>query len=330
MTLSELQPHLHSLPAQPALIPYRTSYYREGWGFCLAHEQRVALDDGTHEVVVDSRLEEGSLTYGECVLPGDSAREVLVYTHTCHPSLANDNLAGIAVCVFLARWLSARPRRYTYRIVFGPGTIGSLAWLSRNVERLPLIAHGLVGVLLGLPQPICYKETRTGGAAIDRIVRRVLKRADVPHIIEPFSPYGYDERQFGSPGFSLPVGRLSRAREEGYDAYHTSADTPDLITGPALAGSLALFQSVVEAIESECYYRNLHGCGEPQLGRRGLYRTGGGSALPSRERALLWMLSLSDGTHSLLDIAERSGLAPEVLAQATADLVAEGMLEAVQ
>ncbi|MGC4083765.1 MAG: DUF4910 domain-containing protein [Vicinamibacterales bacterium] len=141
---------------------------------------------------------------------------MLFYTHTCHPSLANDNLAGVVVCAFLARWLSERPRRYTYRVVFGPGTIGSLAWLSRNVDVLPRIAHGLVGVLLGLPQCVRYKQTRSGDAAIDRIVRRVLQRRGAEHVIEPFGPYGYDERQFGSPGFTLPVGRLSRATEEGY------------------------------------------------------------------------------------------------------------------
>lgn len=324
----ELEAHLHSLPEHPDRVPYRTSYYAEGWAFCLSHRQRQSLGDGDYEVAIDSTLAPGSLSYGECVLPGSTDEEVLFYTHTCHPSLANDNLSGIAVCTFLARWLADRPRRYTYRFVFGPGTLGSLVWLSRNEARLDRIRYGLVAVLLGDGGPLRYKCTRHGSAAIDRIVKRALVASARPHAIEPFSPFGYDERQFGSPGFDLPVGRLSRSANGGYPEYHTSADDLSVVSPQALAESLSACMTVVAGIEGHRCFRNLEPKGEPQLGRRGLYRREGGAALPERELAMLWILTLSDGAHSLDDVAEASGLEPEFLSEVARDLVGAGLLAA--
>jgi aminopeptidase-like protein len=326
MSLAELQPHLHSLPEQPELIPYRTGYYDEGWGFCLAHRDRAALRDGDYEVVIDSTLSDGSLTYGECVLPGTSDEEVLLYTHTCHPSLANDNLTGIAVSTFLARWLEPLARRYTYRFVFAPGTIGSLVWLARNQARLPLIRHGLVLALLGGPGPLQYKRTRHGGAEVDRAAEHALKQSRGEYAVHPFSPYGYDERQFGSPGFNLPVGRLSRSANGEYPEYHTSADNLALVNARALSGALAACVDVVEILEGNHRYVNTSPFGEPQLGRRGLYRPVGGESPREREMALLWTLNLSDGQHSLLDIAECAGLEFRLVREVAEDLRGAGLL----
>jgi aminopeptidase-like protein len=330
MRLAELQAHLHSLPTQPDLIPYRTSYYTNAWGFCLADRQRAALRDENYDVCIDSTLEDGSLTYGEAVLPGETDEEVLFHTHTCHPSLANDNLSGIAVCACLARQLAKVRRRFTYRFVLAPGTIGSLVWLSRNQDRWPRIRHGLVLVSLGDGGPLRYKRSRRGASDIDRAAAHALESMGEAFEIEPFSPYGYDERQFGSPGINLPVGRLSRSAQGAYREYHTSADNLDLVQPDALARSLDACLAIVSILERDCRYLNTSPCGEPQLGRRGLYRSTGGNALPNRELAMLWTLNLSDGAHSLLDIAERAGLEFALIAQVADELIAAGLLEAMR
>ena len=326
IALRDLQRHLHSVPEQPEIVPYRTSYYDESWGFCLSHRQREALPDGDYEVFIDSTLSDGSLTYGECLLSGASDDEVLIYTHTCHPSLANDNLSGIAVCTFLARLLESRDRRYSYRFVFAPGTIGSLVWLSRNLNRLPRIRHGLVAVLLGDPGRLRYKRSRNGNAEIDRAAQHALKHSTAEYDIDAFSPSGYDERQFGSPGINLPVGRLSRSANGGYAQYHTSADNLALIQPESLAGSLSACADIVEILENDRRYVNTSPFGEPQLGRRGLYRKTGGGLLPDRETAMLWTLNLSDGAHSLLDIAERAGLDFRVVRRTADELRDAGLL----
>jgi len=327
MRLVDLQPHLHSLPDQPDLIPYKTSYYDEAWGFCLSHRQRQGLSDAAYDVVIDSTLSDGSRTYGECLLPGAADDEVLIYTHTCHPSLANDNLAGIAVCVFLARLLASAKRRYSYRFVFAPGTIGSLVWLSRNQHRLSRIRHGLVAVLLGDSGSMRYKQSRRGDAEIDRAMLHALKHSGVPYQLEAFSPYGYDERQFGSPGFDLPVGRLSRSPNGGYPEYHTSADNLAFVRPESLAGSLSVCADVMEILENNGRFLNTSPFGEPQLGRRGLYRTTGGGPAPEREMALLWTLNLSDGAHTLLDIAERAGVDFRLIRRTTEELTGAGLLK---
>lgn len=326
MTRDELEPHLYSLPDRPDWIPYRTSYYREHWGFCLKHREYANLGKGPFQVVIDSTLGPGSLTYAECVVPGTSGEEAIVYTHTCHPSLANDNLTGIAAATFLARQLLEEQPRRTWRFVFGPGTIGSLAWLSRNEDRLGGITAGLTIGLLGDPGPITYKRSRRGDSVTDRAAAYVLGRRRAASRVIDFEPYGYDERQFCSPGFDLPVGRLTRSPNGAYAEYHTSADNLEFIRPEYLADSIHTLASIVTVVDENRWMLNLSPKGEPRLGKRGLYGTVGGTAPGEFEHALLWILSLSDGKHDLLAIAERSGIEFDVLVQAAAALESAGLL----
>jgi aminopeptidase-like protein len=334
LPLDELKKHLFTLPDKPDLIPYRTSYYKETWGFCLSHNQLQALPEGEYEVRIDSTLADGSLTYGELFLPGESEREVLLSTHVCHPSLCNDNLSGIAVMTWLARELQARPRRrYSYRFLFIPGTIGSITWLARNEERAGRIAHGLVAANLGDPGGFHYKRTRNGFAEIDRAVLNVLETSGEPFGDEHFVPFGYDERQYSSPGFNLNVGSLTRTPYGRYPEYHTSADNLGFVRPEALEGSLRTYLAVMDVLEGNRRYLNLNPKCEPQLGRRGLYRTIGGDdagAGRARELALLWVLNLSDGEYSLLEIAERSGMAFAAIREAADALLEVELLREVK
>jgi aminopeptidase-like protein len=324
MTLETLRPHLHTLPEQPDRIPYRTSYYAEQWGFCLEHARLAELRDGEeYEVVIDTTLEDGHLTYGECILRGREPSEVLISAHVCHPSLANDNLSGIAVATHLARALTEVDRRHTYRFVFAPGTIGSITWLARNADAAARVAHGLVLTGVGDPGAPTYKRSRRGDSTIDRAMAHVLGDGGREHALEDFSPWGYDERQYCSPGFNLAVGCLMRTPHGRYPEYHTSADDLGFVTADALADSLDCCLAAVDVLERDATYRNLSPHGEPQLGRRGLYGALGGSAdKRTDELALLWVLNLSDGDYSLLAIAERSGLPFRTVARA-ADLLAK-------
>lgn len=326
LSLAELRPHLHSLPDRPALIPYVTSYYKETWGFCLAQADLDRLTEGEYEVVIDSDLKEGSLTYGEWFLPGEIEDEVLISAHTCHPSLANDNLSGIAVAAHLGRSLLGTRPRYSYRILFAPGTIGSITWLARNEDRVGRIKHGLVLAGVGDRGNAAYKQTRRGDAEVDRAMVHLLGAAGQPTAVQAFSPWGYDERQYNSPGYDLAVGLLMRTPHGTYPEYHTSADDLAFVRAESLESSLELCRSLVDLLERNRTYRNLSPRGEPQLGRRGLYpSTGGGPAGPDR-MAVLWVLNQSDGHHSLLDIAVRSGVPFELIAAAAAALEAVGLL----
>ena len=331
LPLAELRPHLHTLPDHPDWVPYRTSYYTEAWGFCAAQRVVDALAPGDYEVVIDSTLAPGALSYGELVLPGETADEVLVSCHTCHPSLANDNLSGIAVAVALARALAARSaRRFTYRFLFIPGTIGSITWLATHRDVIPRIRHGLVLSCLGDAGGFTYKRSRRGDAPVDRAVAHVLRHGGAPHRLRDFVPYGYDERQYCSPGFDLPVGCLTRTPNGEYPEYHTSADNLDLVRPDALEASRSVLETVCAVLEGDARYRNTSPYGEPQLGRRGLYTaTGGAARLPGFEFALLWVLNFSDGAHSLLDIAERAGLPFAALRAAADALLKAGLLEVV-
>lgn len=330
LSLQELKQHLYTLPDRPDWIPYRTSYYRETWGFCLTQRQLDSLPEDEYEVVIDSSLEDGSLTYAECVVPGKSTEEILISCHACHPSLCNDNLSGLAVATFLAQALSGMERRFSYRFLFIPGTIGSIAWLSRNEQIVPLIKHGLVLACVGDPGPLSYKKSRRGNAEIDRAVLHLLATSGNPYNVRDFSPYGYDERQYCSPGFNLPVGCLNRTQHGKFPEYHTSADNLSFVTPEALAGSLRFCLDVFRVLENNLTYQNLNPKCEPQLGKRGLYRLMGG--LPdagARELAMLWVLNLSDGQHSLLDIAEHSTLKYDAILHAVKDLEESGLLASV-
>ncbi|MEZ4695538.1 MAG: DUF4910 domain-containing protein [Rhodothermales bacterium] len=332
VSLEELKPHLFSNPAMPDHIPYRTSYYKRDWGFCLSHHQLENLKDGNYRVVVRSSLEPGVLNYGELFVPGESEEEVLFSTHVCHPSLANDNLSGVALLTFLAdRILKADRRRFSYRFVFVPGTIGSITWLARNESRVARIQHGLVVACVGDPGHFHYKKSRRGTAEIDRVVEHILRRSGEPYGIRDFSPYGYDERQYCSPGFNLPLGCLSRTPHGKFPEYHTSADNPDFVTPVALEGSLLRFMEIVECLEQNRTYVNLNPKCEPQLGRRGLYRMMGGYADAQEDQmAMLWILNLADGSNSLLDIAERSGMGFDRLGKVADTLTEQGLLTSVR
>ena len=309
MPLHELREHLYSLPDHPDWIPYRTSYYVEKWGFCLTHKQLESLEEGEYEVFIDSTLEAGHLSYGEYLVKGETDQEVLLSCHICHPSLCNDNLSGIALLILLARYLENLPRlRYSYRFLFIPGTIGSITWLSRNEDKVNNIQHGLVVVCVGDPGPFTYKKSREGNAEIDIAVQNVLRLNELDYSVIEFYPYGYDERQYCSPAFNLHVGSLSRTTHGCYPEYHTSADNLDFISPDALAGSLRVYEMVIEVLEHNRKYLNTSPKCEPQLGKRGLYGGTGGSHANDKnfQMALLWVLNLSDGRYSLLDISERS------------------------
>ncbi|MGW6500980.1 DUF4910 domain-containing protein [Nonomuraea angiospora] len=324
MSLEELRGHLHTLPEQPDLIPYRTSYYAETWGFCLSQNTLDGMAGGPYEVEIDSTLADGHLTYGEHVIRGSSSQEVLISCHVCHPSLANDNLAGVAVAVALAQRLS--DPWYTYRFIFAPGTIGAITWLALNRERTDRIRHGVTLACAGDSGTITYKRSRRGDAEIDQVFAHVLK--DRPHTVLDFSPYGYDERQYCSPGFNLAVGSLTRTPYGGYPEYHTSADNPDFVLPEAMEDTLETLWTAVRVLEGNRRYQNLSPYGEPQLGARGLYGSlGGRSDTKQAQMAMLWVLSLSDGLNSLLDIAERSNLPFQAIADAAHALQNAGLVK---
>lgn len=334
---AELDEHLYSLPDRPELIPYRTSYYAERWGFCLADSVRRGLPDGEYRVRIDTTLDDGHLTYGEAVLPGRSEQEILVSTHCCHPSLANDNLSGLAVVAAMASRLSQlepEERRYTVRFVFVPGTIGAIVWLARNREGIGRVRHGLVASNLGDAGGFHYKRSRGGTLArgdgaggawpVDLAVERAAQSLGFELDVSDFVPFGYDERQYGSPGFDLPVGSLCRSPWGRYPEYHTSADDLSILDGERLVDSLRLFLGVCAELEERPCLLNLQPYAEPQLGRRGLYGSlGGDERGRERELAMLWVLNLADGRRSVEEIARRSGLEAEVF-----DAVVAALLEA--
>jgi aminopeptidase-like protein len=321
LPLPELKRHIFTLPDQPDLIPYRTSYYHERWGFCMAHRQLEALSEGIYEAVIDSSLEDGHLVYGEFLHEGASAEEFLLSAHICHPSLANDNCSGLALLTYVAKQLSSAKTRHSYRFLFAPGTIGSIAWLSAHEADVGRIKHGLVVSCVGDGGGPTYKRSRQGSALIDRAMCHLLKHDWPAANILDFSPYGYDERQFCSPGFDLPVGLFQRSQFATFPEYHTSADDLDFIKPEHLASSYALVMSVIDLIENNRRPLNLLPKCEPQLGRRGLFSTFGGDPDgPAKSMALLWVLNLADGGHTLLDIAERAGMPFRIIADAAAQL----------
>jgi aminopeptidase-like protein len=328
LSLAELRKHCYTRPDRPDWIPYRTSYYERNWGFCISHNQLLALPEDEYEVVIDSSLEKGQLTYGEWFLNGQTDDEILISAHVCHPSLANDNLSGLAVATFLAIHLSACPVRYSYRVLFLPGTIGPITWLSRNEEAVHRIKHGLVLACVGDAGRTTYKKSRRSEADIDKAVVHVLKHSGSDYAVEEFSPIGYDERQFCSPGFNLPVGCFMRTPHGQFPEYHTSADDLDFVKPESLADSFSKCLAVFRILENNRTYLNQNPKCEPQLGRRGLYQMiGGTSDARSKERAMLWVLNLSDGNYSLLQIAEESGIPFEAINTAAVALLRGGLLK---
>ena len=331
LDLAELKQHLFSLPGQPDLIPYRTSYYEAAWGFCLSQRQLEALPEDTYDVVIDATLDNGALTYGEFLKPGDITDEILLSAHICHPSLANDNCSGLALLAYLAKHLAGRRTRYSYRFLFAPGTIGAITWLATNTEAAQRIKHGLIVSNAGDGGGPTYKRSRRGNAEVDRGAALVLAYSGLEkRRVLDFSPYGYDERQYCSPGFDLAVGSFQRSCWGTFPEYHTSADNLDFIRPEHLATSFRLISQILDVLEGNAVYRNTSPYGEPHLGKRGLYNSTGGASLAHATRmGLFWVLNLSDGKHSLLDIAERSGLAFGAIREAADRLRDAKLLEAV-
>jgi aminopeptidase-like protein len=328
VSLDELKSHLFTVPERPDWIPYRTSYYAENWGFCLSHNQLQQLNDEEYEACIDSSLTNGNLTYGEYYIKGKTDAEFLFSVHLCHPSLANDNLSSIALATLLAKELSSRSLKYSYRFLFIPGTIGSITWLSLNETRVSQIKHGLVLACVGDSGKITYKRSRQGNAEIDRAVTQVLKDSGDQHAITDFSPYGYDERQFCSPGFNLPVGCFMRTPHGKFPEYHTSADNLAFVQPQHLADSFGKSLAIIEVVETNAAYLNLNPKCEPQLGKRGLYGSLGGQTEGKlHELAMLWVLNLSDGRHTLLDIAEQSCLEFRLIKNATHALMKHNLLQ---
>jgi aminopeptidase-like protein len=329
LPLAQLRARLHTLPERPADIPYRTTYYREDWGFCLAHRELAAWPDGDYEVVIDSELVAGSLTLAQCVVPGRSASEVLIYTHSCHPGMANDNGSGLAVAALLAARAREREPNLTYRFIFGPGTLGSIAWLATHRDVLARVRAGLVIGLLGDAAPLTYKRSRRQNAEIDLIAAQVLGDLDPHARVRDFSPYGYDERQFCSPGFNLPLGRLTRSENGGYPQYHSSADAPGILSVAALGESILAIGTIFDRIDANPRFRSTQPYGEPRLGPRGLYRTTGGTNPDAAEHAMLWLLNMADGEHGLADAQAASGLPMATLEGAVEALLQAGLLQRI-
>jgi aminopeptidase-like protein len=326
LPLAELRNHVFTHP-DPELVPYRTAYWAETWGFCLSRRHLEELQEGAYRIHIDATLEPGSLSYGEVSIPGRSDKEFLVTTYVCHPSLANDNLSGIVVLAALAEALSTRSLRYSYRFLWSPGTLGPLCWLHHNLDRLDRIEHGLVVSCLGDPGVFTYKRSRRSNADIDAAAEYALGASGAGHVIRDWTPLGGDERQFCSPGFDLPVGAFSRSPADAFPEYHSSADNLDFVRPEALEESLHMLLRIVDVVEGNETYVNRAPYGEPQLGRRGLYRPVGGES--SSEGALLWVLNMSDGNHSLLEIARQSKLPFEEIRGAADALEGHALVERV-
>ncbi len=331
MTFDELRLHLHTLPDRPDWIPYRTSYWNQTWGFCLRHNDLVALEQASQpfQVVIDSEFSDGSLTYGEILVRGTGAsnEEIVVTTHICHPAMANDNVSGMVALTAIAKQLLKHPVKLSVRCLFLPGTVGSLAWLDRNQSTLDNVKAGLVLTGLGDQNPLTYKASRGGKSRIDRVAQRTLLRRDPETRLLPWDPYGYDERQFCSPGFDLPFGRLTRGVHGQYPEYHTSSDNAEFVSGDQLDAAVEAVLDIISTFSNDIVPVNLVSLGEPQLGRRGLYSPLGGAInTKSVEMGYLWILSLADGNHSVDDIAAQSGLETSDVLAALDRLIASGLV----
>lgn len=330
LSRDELDEHLHSLPEQPMAVPYMTSYYAPRWGFCLSQVQRDALGPGRYHAVIDSSLEPGVLNYGELLLPGDSEQEVLLSTYVCHPSMANNELSGPVVTTALARWLSTRERRrFSYRIVFMPETIGSIVYLSLHAQELrERVVAGYVITCVGDERTYSYLESRNGDTLADRAAKYVLARIVGDYDRYSFLERGSDERQYCSPGIDLPVCSVMRSKYETYPEYHTSLDDLDLVTPAGLEGAFHVFAEIIELLESNWIYRAVFPA-EPQLGKRGLYPTLSTKRSGEIVRDMLNVLAYADGTRDLIALAERIDMDARVVGDIAEQLAEAGVLERV-
>ena len=345
ISFDELKNHIYTLPAQPDVIPYCTTFYNENWGFCMTHNDFLQLEKGGYDIVIDSSLKKGSLTYGEYFLEGKSKQEVVITCYVCHPSMCNDNLSGIVLTTLLGKHLTQIQRKYSFRFLFIPETIGSITWLSLNEGNLKKIQHGIVATCIGDPGKTTYKRSREGNNPVDLVAEKVLKESGEPYQIRDFVPVGSDERQFCSPGFNLPFGSLMRTPYFDFPEYHTSADNLDFVKKENLENSFLKFLSIISELEKNNFQtnnsskkskKNIHTnsatflnllpkC-EPQLGKRGLRaHIGAAKNITEFNLAILWILNQSDGMHSLQDIKKRSDLDYDLLLK-VADLLEEKKL----
>jgi aminopeptidase-like protein len=300
----ELEQYLHSLPGQPDAIPYVTSYYKRRWGFCLTHNQRVALPQGLYHVVVDSDLKPGVLNYAELILPGETDEEVLLSTYICHPSMANNELSGPIVTTALAQWLqSLEKRRYTYRIVFIPETIGSIVYLSKNIDRLKRqVIAGFNITCIGDDRCYSYLPSRNGSTLSDQAALHVLHHTDSDFKRYSWLDRGSDERQYCAPGIDLPIATIMRSKYGEYPEYHTSLDNFDVVTPSGLDGGFIALRRAIEIIEQNIHLKTAVLC-EPQLGKRGLYPSLSTKESGEQVRAMMNLISCCDGSRTLLEIA---------------------------
>ncbi len=330
MNLEELQQHLHSLPDQPDAIPYVTSYYKRTWGFCLTHNVRKTLVAGTYRVRIVADLRPGSLTYGELVLPGETANEILVSTYICHPSMANNEISGPVVATFLARWIRHLPRRNTYRFIFVPETIGALVYLSRNLEHLQQHTKaGFVVTCCGDPGQFSFMPSRTGATYADRLATTVLSCHEPNFKTYSFLQRGSDERQYCAPLVNLPVVSVMRSKYHEYPEYHTSLDNLSFITPQALHQTLEIYSELVLAAEFNCTpIATVYG--EPQLSKYGLYPTTGGQVDQAEIAMTLDLLALADGAHDLLNISRITGHSVTTLRSRVELLASKNLISILQ
>lgn len=328
LPLDKLEPHLFSLPDQPDAIPYVTSYYQERWGFCLSHAERLRLKPGVYRAFIDSELKDGSLTYGEFILPGDTEKEIFLSTYVCHPSMANNELSGPVVTTFVCNWIRSQPRRYTYRVVFIPETIGALAYLSRHLDHLRRnVVAGFNISCVGDERGFSYVSSRYADTLADRIARHGLASMSSNYIAYAYLDRGSDERQYCSPGVDLPVVSLCRSKYGTYPEYHTSLDNLEFVTPDGLAGGYEMVRRCLEAIEENRRYRVI--CyGEPCLGKRGMYPTLSQKNSASDVKTMMDFLAYADGRNDLVSIADIIGVPlwdvlPIVLRLKEAGLISE-------
>jgi len=327
----ELQEHLYSLPEQPDAIPYITSYYKERWGFCITQKEREQLTSGEYRVFIDSELSNGSLTYGELIIPGESEKEIFISSYLCHPSMANNELSGPVVSTFLAKWITKlKKRKYTYRIIIIPETIGSITYLSRNYQSLQRnVVAGFNVTCIGDERAYSYLPSRQGDTISDRASLHVLKHLQPEFVSYSFLDRGSDERQYCSPGIDLPVCSIMRSKYGRYPEYHTSLDDLNLVTPTGLLGGYEVLKRAIECLEMDELLTSTVLC-EPQLGKRGLYPTISTKNSGSEVRDMMNFLAYCDGSSSNLEIAEKINVPLWELKETIDKLKKEGVLKTVE